>query len=155
MFTDEVKKSIDECVLCWLATSNKQGEPNCSPKEIFVARGESELIIANIASPTSVANIQENEKVCVSLVHIFKQKGFKLTGRAKYYHSQDARFASLFSHISPLVGDAFPVKGVILVKVQSAKPIVAPGYYLVPGTDEASQIKNAQTTYGCTLKGLR
>jgi predicted pyridoxine 5'-phosphate oxidase superfamily flavin-nucleotide-binding protein len=82
MITNEVKKYIDNSVLCWLATCSKDGEPNVSPKEMFTYKDENTLLIANIASPSSIANIQENPKVCVSFVEVFVQKGFKIKGNA-------------------------------------------------------------------------
>ena len=148
MFTEEVKKSIQESVLCWLATADESGAPNCSPKEVFTFRGDSELVIANIASPGSIRNILSNPNVCVSFVHVFKQKGFKLKGTARYVTSDSDAFSQLFELILPIVGNVFPVKGIILVEVNAVQPIVASGYYLVPGTTEESQIKNAKQTYG-------
>ncbi|MFK5037181.1 pyridoxamine 5'-phosphate oxidase family protein, partial [Klebsiella pneumoniae] len=71
MITEEVKNYIDKSVLCWLATSNRQNEPNVSPKEIFTYKDDKTLLIANIASPNSIANINENPNVCVSFVDIF------------------------------------------------------------------------------------
>ena len=85
MFTDEVKKSMAESVLCWLATVDDDGVTNNSPKEVFVPYGSNELLIADIASPNSVKNIIINPNVCVSFVHVFKQKGFKLKGVASYF----------------------------------------------------------------------
>jgi predicted pyridoxine 5'-phosphate oxidase superfamily flavin-nucleotide-binding protein len=48
MIGKEVKKYIDESVLCWLATANRQNEPNVSPKEIFTYRDDKTLLIANV-----------------------------------------------------------------------------------------------------------
>ena len=33
--TTEIKKAIDQSVLCWLATVSKEGIPNVSPKEVL------------------------------------------------------------------------------------------------------------------------
>lgn len=148
MLTDLVKKSIDESVLCWLATSNSLGEPNCSPKEVFTYKGDSELIIADIASPNSVNNIAENNKVCVSFVHVFKQKGFKLIGEASYISKGHHSYQELFPLVQPFVGDVFPVNGIIHIHITQVSPIIAPAYYLVEGTSEASQIESAKKTYG-------
>ncbi len=76
MLNQEVKKYIDKSVLCWLATSNEDNEPNVSPKEVFTYRDEKTLLIGDIASPNSVKNIKSNPIVCVSFVEIFVQKGF-------------------------------------------------------------------------------
>lgn len=148
MLTEDIKKSINESVLCWLATSSKEGEPNCSPKEAFTYRGDYQLVIADIASPESVNNIRSNSSVCVSFVHVFKQRGFKLKGKAKYISESDDEYPDLFELLEPIVGRVFPVKGIILVTVESCKPIVAPAYYMVDGTTEASQIESAKRTYG-------
>ncbi|AEF54140.1 pyridoxamine 5'-phosphate oxidase family protein [Marinomonas posidonica] len=148
MLTEEVKQSIKESVLCWLATSDEKGEPNCSPKEVFTYSDNDELVIADIASPNSVANLKVNPHVCVSFIHVFKQKGFKIKGRARYFTPQCKEYPSLFSLVEPVVGRTFPVKGIILVSVTSCSPIIAPAYYLVSGTTEESQIDSAKQTYG-------
>lgn len=147
MLTEAVKQSIQESVLCWLATVDKDGMPNCSPKEIFSFLGDDELLIANIASPQSVRNLSDNANVCVSFVHVFKQKGFKLKGSAIYAKKGDADYDTLFNVLKPLAGD-FPVLGVIRIKVLEVKPILAPSYHMVDGVTEAEQIESAKRTYG-------
>lgn len=148
MLTNEVKKSIAESVLCWLATTNENGEPNCSPKEVFTFSEDDELVIANIASPNSVENIQKNAKVCVSFVHIFKQKGFKIKGQAQYISSESSGFKKYFALVNDIVGNTFKVQGFIIVCITSVNPIIAPAYYMVKGTTEACQISSAKKTYG-------
>ena len=147
MLTDEVKKSIEESVLCWFATVDSSGMPNCSPKEVFTHYGSDELIIAHIASPKSVENIQSNPYVCVSFVHVLKQKGFKLKGNAKYIVASESNYSELYKLIQPIAG-SFPVKGIIQVKITDVSSILAPSYYLVPGTTEKSQIESARQAYG-------
>lgn len=148
MLTDEVKKSIDESVLCWLATVDQHGEPNCSPKEVFTYFGDQELLIADIASPKSVRNIQHHGRACVSFIHVLKQRGFKLTGQAHYCDAKDAAQQEKLNLLQSIAGDHFPVKGVMTVTVEKVAPIVAPGYYLIAGTTEASQIAAAKKSYG-------
>ena len=80
---DEVIESIEKCVLCWLATSSADNIPNVSPKEIFSCFGENMIIVANIASPQTVKNIQQNKHICISFIDILKQKGFQLKGEAE------------------------------------------------------------------------
>jgi hypothetical protein len=148
MLTEEIKKSIDESILCWLATVDDKGFPNCSPKEIFTYFGDSQVVIANIASPKSVSNIKANPNVCISFVHVFKQKGFKIKGHAKYALAAEGNYHKQLVLVRSLAGKSFPVKGVIVIEVSSVKQIIAPSYYLVSGTTEESQIKNAKGAYG-------
>lgn len=60
MLNQEIINSINDSVLCWLASANNDGEPNVSPKEMFIADGHEHFFIANIASPNSVSNIEAN-----------------------------------------------------------------------------------------------
>ncbi len=148
MITPTIAASIDESVLCWLATVDTEGQPNVSPKEVFKAFGEKNLLIAHIASPISVQNIVHNPQVCVSFVHVFKQKGYKLKGQARILTPGDAGFEERHTLLYQLAGDRFAIKSVIDVSVTEAAPIVAPSYYLFPETTESSQVESAMDTYG-------
>ena len=148
MIDEAIKTSINESVLCWLATANARGEPNVSPKEMFVSYGDDRLVIANIASPRSVANISENPSVCVSFVDIFKQKGFKLRGSARIVERSDKRFESLLQELHKVGGEAFPVRSIIEIQLDSSEQIVVPSHWLFPETTEHSQIRQAMDAYG-------
>ncbi len=147
MINNEVKKYIDKCVLCWLATSNRQNEPNVSPKEIFTYKDNTTLLIANVASPNSIDNINDNPNVCVSFVDIFIQKGFKIKGIANLIDKNDEDFNLKVKPLIDLFTDKFPIKTVIEIKVTKVDIIQAPSYFLYSDTTEQSQIENAMKTY--------
>lgn len=147
MINDEVKKYIDKSILCWLATSNRQNEPNVSPKEMFTYQDETTLLIANIASPNSVKNIKENSNVCVSFVDIFVQKGYKIKGKATLIDKKDVDFNIKVKPLTDLFTDKFPIKSVIEIKVLKVDAIQAPSYFLFADTTEQSQIESAMRTY--------
>jgi hypothetical protein len=147
MLTDDVLDYIDRSVLCWLATVDARGTPNVSPKEVFCAHGRDRVLIANIASPTSVRNLRTNPRVCVSFVDVFVQKGYKLVGDAEVVVPGDPRFPLLEAPLAAITGGLFPIRGVIAVRVMAAEPIVAPSYRLIPGTTEESQVAAAMRTY--------
>ncbi|MBQ4836592.1 pyridoxamine 5'-phosphate oxidase family protein [Pseudoalteromonas luteoviolacea] len=148
MLTEKIKSSIQESVLCWLATVDEDGCPSVSPKEVFICNSDTEILIANIASANSVKNIKSNDNVCVSFVDVFKQKGFQLYGKATYIAKNSDSFEAAFGSIKPLTGDKYPVAGVIRITVLKAKPIVAPSYKLFPNITEEQQIESAKKTYG-------
>ncbi len=152
MLDPGIKQSVDESVLCWLATANAEGEPNVSPKEMFVSYGDEMLLIANIASPKSVANIKTNPSVCVSFIDVFKQKGFKLIGRAKIIERTEKDFKSMLEALHKLGGEAFPVNSIIAVAIERSEPIIAPSYWLFPETTEQDQIDQAMKSYGVRPK---
>jgi len=148
LLTDEVRESAQRSVLCWLATVDGHGQPNVSPKEIFAPFDASHLVIANIASPTSVRNIGNGAVVCVAFVDVFVQKGFKIVGTARHVRPAEADFAQWAEPLRARVGDRFPIHGVIVVAAASVEPIVAPSYRLHPDeTTEAAQIASAMRSY--------
>lgn len=151
MLTDEIKRYTERSVLCWLATCSRQGEPNVSPKEMFTYTDDYTLLIAHIASPNSIKNILENPQVCVSLVDLFVQKGFKLIGRARLIFPHEDEFAREAQRFIAKFGEGYPIRALIEIKVQRTERIIAPNYYLKPGTTEESQVQEALRTYGVQL----
>lgn len=147
MISNEVKQRIDNSVLCWLATVDKNNFPNVSPKEMFTYLGDTTLLVANIASPNTVGNIRHNLNVCVSFVDIFVQKGYKLKGTAQIIDKKDEAFLSALKPLTDLYSDKFPVKEIIQIQVTQVEKIVAPSYYLFAETTEQSQIESAMKTY--------
>lgn len=147
MISSEIKKYIDESVLCWLATSNKENEPNVSPKEIFTYKGDRILLIANVASPNSINNIKENSSVCVSFVDVFIQKGYKLKGTAILINKDDNDFKEKVKPLTDLFTDEFPIKSVIEIEIKKVETIQAPSYFLYPDRTEQFQIESAMRTY--------
>ncbi|NTS76781.1 pyridoxamine 5'-phosphate oxidase family protein [Catenovulum sp. SM1970] len=148
MLTNDVLTAIEDSVLCWLATADKDGFPNVSPKEIFVAHGESTLLIAHIASPHSIKNIKQNPKVCVSFVDVFKQKGYKVKGQATLLTQGSAEYQQALPKLHKLAGDAFVIQAIIEVSIDSCKAILAPSYLFNPETKQSDQIASAMQTYG-------
>lgn len=147
MFTQEVIKYIEQSVLCWLATSDKDNFPNVSPKEMFTHFEGNKILIANIASPNSIRNIEENNKVCVSFVDVFVQKGFKIKGKATIIYKNDINFSLKVKPLTNLYSDKFPISAVIEIEVEKVEIIQAPSYFLFPGISEEQQIESALKTY--------
>jgi uncharacterized protein len=147
MISDDVRSAVRNCVLCWLATVDEQGAPNVSPKEVFQLQGD-RLLIANIASPTSVRNIHHSPKVCVSMIDIFVQRGYKFIGTADLINDTDERWEDLSAPLVELAGPSFPIRDVIVVRVSRVEPIAAPSYRLFPERTEQDQVDAALSTYG-------
>lgn len=144
---DDIRASSQNSVLCWLATANRKGEPNVSPKEGFLMDSGGNLLIANIASPISVRNIDENPFVCVSFVDVFRQKGFKVKGMARNIRSESPEFESKSELLRELIGDRYPIRSIIEVEVRASAPIVAPSYRLFDDVTEETQIAAAMRAY--------
>lgn len=143
-----IRKFLDQSVLCWLATASKDGQPNVSPKEAFCAFGQEEIIIANIASPKTRKNILANPLVCVSFIDVLVQKGYQLKGIATCVEAKDPEFNEMEKVLQETLCGKFPFKSVFKIFINSAKPIIAPSYLLYPeSTSEQQQIENAKKQY--------
>lgn len=146
--SEEVKSDLTRAGLCWLATVSAEGIPNVSPKEIFAARGEDQLIIADIASPVSVRNIRANPEVCVSFIDIFRQCGFKIQGPATVLAPDDAAFAEVSAPLRARIGPAFPLRDVIMVSARRIARIRAPSYQFRPECRPEDLMREAYRLYG-------
>lgn len=141
-------QSINNSVLCWLATSSADNIPNVSPKEIFTHFQEKYIIIANIASPQTVKNIRQNPNVCVSFIDILVQKGFQVKGTAEIVRRNDPEFAEMEVVLLKMTEGKFPFATITRISPSEIKPIIAPRYILYPDTTEEEQIASAKRTYG-------
>lgn len=152
MLTPDIKKYVNSSVLCWLATSSLENMPNVSPKETFACYGDTHIVIANIASPQTVRNIEQNAKVCVSFIDVFVQKGYQLKGSARIVKQSDPDFAAMEALLVKITEGKFPFSTITAIAVEQVKPIIAPKYVLYPETTVQQQIESAMNTYGVQPK---
>ena len=146
---EPIREAARRSVLCWLATVDADGQPNVSPKEVWAIADEQHVVVAHIASPVSARNIAQQPQVCLSFVDVFVQKGFKLIGTAQEISAHDPAFATWVRPLLPMVGQRFAIQSVLVLRVSSVAPIVAPSYRFYPAeTTEASQVEAAMRVYG-------
>lgn len=148
VINEAVRTDIENSVLCWLATVDADGMPNVSPKEIFSALGNDRIVIAEIASQQSLANIRAHGSVCVSFVDVFRQRGFKLKGQARIVLPADPAFDEVAAPLKAMAGPDFPIRAVFEVTVTKVARIWAPSYALFPERTEEERIQDAYKTYG-------
>ncbi len=151
ILTNEIKIYLYSSVLCWLATASSNNVPNVSPKEVFTYFDDSNIIVANIASPQTVLNIKENNNVCISFIHVFKQKGYQLKGEAKIISKKDPCFEMMESKLVKITKGEYPFTTITNILVTEVKPIIAPKYVLFPETTEKEQIESAKQAYLQTI----
>ena len=147
LITTEVAESIDRSVLCWLATVSEDGFPNVSPKEAFLHDGHGRILVANIASPTTVRNIRSHPRVCLSFVDVFFQKGFKIRGTAVVIDPGDAAFDKSKGRLLETIGTTFSILSVIEVTPVRIEEIIAPSYRLFPDSKPVDRVRESLKTY--------
>jgi uncharacterized protein len=152
MLTPAVLERLKNCVLIWLATVDANGMPSVSPKEIFAPEGKNGLLIANVASPNSIKNIGQHNKVCISFVDVFVQRGYKLYGHAQMLETSAPDYATRAEPLLKIAGEKFPIRSVIAVNIERVIPIVAPRYALYPDTTQAAQVGRAVARYNRVLQ---
>lgn len=149
MLSQEVRNAAERSILCWLATVDESGQPNVSPKEIFAVLDAAHLLIANIASPTSMRNIDIQPRVCVSFVDVFVQKGFKVIGTARNIKNSHPDYPGWAAPLQAKAGPRFPIHSVFVIEAIAVEPILAPSYRLYAAeTTEAVQVASAMRAYG-------
>lgn len=148
MLTPTTKLAIEQVVLCWLATTSLDGQPNVSPKEVFTHFADDSVVIANIASPGSARNIRDSPLVCVSLIDIFSQKGFKIRGPAAVLRAGDEDFAEIEAKLTEITRGEYPFASVFRVWACEVSEIIAPSYILKPEITDAERVQAAMRNYG-------
>lgn len=145
----DARAAIESAVLCWLATADADGRPSVSPKEIFSLVGD-DIVIAHIASPRSVRNINANPHVCLNVLDVFEQRGYRIAGKAVVVTPDASDFALLVAPLRVMAGEAFPIKAVIRVIVEAIEPLVAPSLWMYPDADPAERRAGVLANYGVT-----
>ncbi len=147
MITEDVARSIEASVLCWLATVSDEGVPNVSPKEAFLHDGDGRLLVAHIASPQTIRNIQHEPRVCVSFVDVFTQKGHKINGVARILGESDDRYQEQKDRLTAFIGETFPILAVIEIQPTQVEEIIAPSYLMHDNVSEQEMIRQSLKTY--------
>lgn len=155
MLNKVVQQYARSSVLCWLASSDTTGQPNVSPKEMFLCHSDTELVIANIASPQTAQNIRVNPLVAVSFIDVFDQRGFSILGKAEVIErSASDQFEKYGSELEKMAGPHFPITSVFLITVKEVRPIVAPSYKLRPELTADERRASVYKSYGVTPSDL-
>lgn len=148
MFTPDLRDLANSSVLLWLATLTPEGAPSLSPKEIWQLLPDDSLIIADILSPGSRRNLRADPRASAVFLDIFRQAGFRLSGRARVVARDEEEFATLGAALLGMAEPKFRVSALIHLVPERVEPILAPSYRLFPETTEAAQIASAHQTYG-------
>jgi predicted pyridoxine 5'-phosphate oxidase superfamily flavin-nucleotide-binding protein len=133
--TDDVRAIIEAAHLCFAATVTPDGKPNLSPKGTIRVWDDRHVFFLDIASPKTWANLECNPSIELNVVDALSRRGYRLSGHG-YLHRDDQVFQEATRRVFVEDGTTYPVRGVVLVEVQSATALVSPGYRQLP--DEAS-----------------
>lgn len=126
--TTHMKKVVEEQALGFVATVCPDGTPNLSPKGTTSIWDDKHLVFLHLHSPNTVANLVRNPGVEVNVVDPILRKGyrFKGVGRVLTEGEEFERVCRFFERQRGTRRER--IKAVVLVKVESASPLISPVY---------------------------
>lgn len=113
--------------MAYVATVRPDRTPCLSPKGTVLALDSRRLVFADIRSPGTVANIAANPAVEINSIDPVSRKGYRFRGKARLLAKDEperAEALSMYEHM----GVRSPVRGVVLVHIESASQVRSPAY---------------------------
>lgn len=129
--TDDMKAVIQSAHLCFAATVTPDGAPNVSPKGTIRVWDPASLFFLDIASPRTRANLAVNPRMELNVVDQLSRRGYRFAGRAEVHpqgETYDRALAMVFGAAQP----TYTIHSVIVLRVESAAPLISPGYRHTP-----------------------
>ena len=132
--SEEIKNFVNSQKLGYVATVSKDGTPNLSPKGTIVVMNKSTLAFADIRSPQTIENLQDNPSVEINVVDPFQRLGYRFKGEGKII-SEGSEFDKILDYYIN-AGIKSKINSVVVVDVKSMSEVTSPSYDLGVTKDE-------------------
>ena len=123
---EEMKRVVGEQRLGFMATVCEDGTPNLSPKGLTFVLDDDHLVIGEVRSPGTIANLRTRPTAEINVVDPIARKGFRFKGACRVY-SEGAEFEELVAFLRSQ-GAKSHFRSVIVMTVERAHPLVSPVY---------------------------
>ena len=140
--SESLKNFLDRQKLGYVATVSENNIPNLSPKGTIIAWDDKTLAFADINSPNTIKNLENNPYLEINVVDPLLRRGYRFSGKGIVIRNGQ-RFEDILSHYREN-GIKSPIKSIVLVDVEKISQIVSPLYDL--GVSE-SEIKDKWKKY--------
>ena len=87
--SEEAKKIINEVHPGLVATADRDGKPNVSAKGSFRVLDNEHVVFSDVASPRTIANLQENPQLAAIVFDPATRHGCRIWGTAEILESGD------------------------------------------------------------------
>ena len=134
LITNEMKKLIEKQKLGFVATVSPDNTPNLSPKGTLTVWNDEYIIFADIKSPKTMSNLEENPSVEINVVDPISRKGYRFKGVSTII-SSGIEYNKIISHYLGK-GIKSKINKVVLIKVTSVNQITSPLYDLGYSEDD-------------------
>ena len=138
VITSEIKIFLNSQKLGYVATVSSDGKPNISPKGTIIAWSDNLLAFANIRSPDTVMNLQNNPFVEINVIDPLSRKGYLFIGTAKIIKNTPL-YVKILNHYRTN-GIKSPINSIVIVDVSSVSEVTSPLYDLGQ-TEEEIKLK--------------
>ena len=130
----DIKNFVNFQKLGYVATISNDGTPNLSPKGTIVVIDESTMVFADIRSPQTMQNLQENPSIEINVVDPFQRSGYRFKGDGKIIND-GSEFDKILDYYTK-AGVKSKINSVVLVDVKSMSEVTSPSYDLGATKDE-------------------
>jgi len=126
MLSPEIKDFLDLQKLGYVATVSSDGKPNISPKGTIIAWTSEVLAFADIRSPDTIKNLQNNPHVEINVIDPLLRKGYLFQGQARII-KDNSQFEEILTHYRKK-GIKSPINSIVLVDVSKVSEVTSPLY---------------------------
>ena len=130
----DIKNFVNFQKLGYVATISNDGTPNLSPKGTIAVIDESTMVFADIRSPHTMQNLQENPSIEINVVDPFQRSGYRFKGDGKIIND-GSEFDKILDYYTK-AGVKSKINSVVLVDVKSMSEVTSPSYDLGATKDE-------------------
>ena len=134
MITSEIKNFLNTQKLGYVATVSSDGLPNISPKGTIIAWASEILAFADIRSPDTVKNLQNNPNVEINVIDPLLRKGYLFKGVARLINS-GLQYDEILQYYRDN-GITSPINAIILVDLSCISDVTSPLYDMGISEDE-------------------
>ena len=125
---DNIKNFVNFQKLGYVATISKDGTPNLSPKGTIAVIDKSTLVFADIRSPQTIQNLQENPSIEINVVDPFQRLGYRFKGNGRIIN-EGLEFDRVLDYYVNL-GVKSKISSIVMVDVKSMSEVTSPSYDL-------------------------
>lgn len=137
-FTKDMRQTVEQQRLGFVATVCPDGTPNLSPKGTTRIWDDRTLVFADLRSPQTIANLRRKPWVEVNVVDPFARRGYRFKGVARILKDEEfSQALSFYMEGDRAVVDAPQrIRHIVLVEVMQAAPLTSPSYDLGESEEE-------------------
>lgn len=130
ILTEKVQNFVRIQRLGYVATVCPDGTPNLSPKGTLTVWDSDHLVFADLNSPGTVRNLQNNPSVEINVVDEFIRKGYRFKGKAQVL-TGGMLYKQILDFYSQrgLFDAPRRVRAIVLIEIEHVTPLISPGYH--------------------------